>query len=298
MSLHVLFESVADIWLIWLLGMVASSVAIYRALSQLRWKTFGGWSRDESGASYTMSYVLTFPIYLLLICVMIQSTLILLVKIGNVYATYAAARAAVVWQSSDPEDPEKGLKNARFHAGRAAILAMAPFASGYSSHREQLYPMFPARLDADNPLPLESLMSLIPDRYAYESLYQRLGERNVRRASGATTSRVIKSPDALAQASYVRNKYLYAAAATKVKFSDEVAGWNQDLTVTVTHRMPMHIPGAGRILGTSSGSWFSSKVFYRDISTTVTLPSEAPQTDTKRLNIPYDPAFFSRYLGN
>ncbi len=55
---------------------------------------------DEDGAAYTLSYVMVIPVYALLICLIIESVLMMTAKLGTVYAAFAAARTASVWSSA------------------------------------------------------------------------------------------------------------------------------------------------------------------------------------------------------
>ncbi len=79
---------------------------------------------DEDGAAYTISYVMVIPLYALLICMIIESVLMMTAKLGTVYAAFAAVRTATVWSSATTW--EKAEKKAKL----AATKAMTPFASG------------------------------------------------------------------------------------------------------------------------------------------------------------------------
>jgi Flp pilus assembly protein TadG len=79
---------------------------------------------EEDGAAYTLSYVMVIPVYAILMCMIIESVLMLSAKMGTVYAAYAAARTASVWSSATSWD--KALTKSK----QAAIQAMVPFASG------------------------------------------------------------------------------------------------------------------------------------------------------------------------
>jgi hypothetical protein len=79
---------------------------------------------DEEGAAYTLSYVMVIPMYALLICMIIESVLMMTAKLGTVYAAFAAVRTATVWSSATTWD------KAQEKAKRAATKAMTPFASG------------------------------------------------------------------------------------------------------------------------------------------------------------------------
>ncbi|MFO0791952.1 MAG: hypothetical protein U0805_21025 [Pirellulales bacterium] len=79
---------------------------------------------DEEGAAYTLSYVMVIPVYAILICMIIESVLMLTAKLGTVYSAFAAARTASVWSSATTWD--KTMAKAKW----AATKTMAPFASG------------------------------------------------------------------------------------------------------------------------------------------------------------------------
>lgn len=83
-----------------------------------------GFANDEEGAAYTLSYVMVVPMYALLICMIIESVLLMTAKLGTVYSAYAAARTASVWASATTW--EKAQKKAE----EAAYRTMTPFASG------------------------------------------------------------------------------------------------------------------------------------------------------------------------
>jgi Flp pilus assembly protein TadG len=81
-------------------------------------------SRNEDGAAYTLSYVMVIPVYALLICLIIETCMMLTSKLGTVYAAYAAARSASVWSAHTTWD------KAKKKAEKSAFHAMTPFASG------------------------------------------------------------------------------------------------------------------------------------------------------------------------
>jgi hypothetical protein len=79
---------------------------------------------DEDGAAYTLSYVMVIPVYALLICLMIDSVMMMSAKLGTVYSAFAAARTASVWASATTWG--KTMEKAE----QAARKSMTPFASG------------------------------------------------------------------------------------------------------------------------------------------------------------------------
>jgi hypothetical protein len=275
------FTSVGDVWLLWAVGLLASAVLVRRAFRLRPWKSVAAFAADEHGASYALSYVLTFPFYLLLMCLIMQATLILMVKIGTVYAAHAAARAAIVWGPSQPERPSKeddGYRRASKKAHRAAALAMAPFATGYQHHLDKMYYGI-GKIAKYNPFAQI-------DAELYYLMYQRIATHNTSVDAENYLYFLRRfDPDALAQKKYVENKLLFASLATFVEFPGrEVPTWNEDYELSVTYFMPMHVPAVGRFFGSRMGG-----LFVRDITTTATLPSEAPETESNRMNIPYDP---------
>lgn len=131
MSAWEIFRSVEHIWIIWFVGMIILIPLTWKILRGLRWKTMRQVAVGEDGAAYSIAYVLTLPIYILLIALVIESTLILIAKMGTVYSAYAAARSAIVWESArsgSGSQPE--LMNDKSQL--AAVQAMAPFASSAS----------------------------------------------------------------------------------------------------------------------------------------------------------------------
>lgn len=144
-----IFRSVEWVWLLWL-GSLAVLVMIHRragrgaqriSLLQLH--------RDESGAAYSLAYVLTMPVYVWFVCMVIETTLVLISKLGTTYAAYAAARCNVVYHSLDPSGAEQRVR-------RVAVEALVPFASS-------------SRLHADGPTGFASQF----DVAEYESAYRR-----------------------------------------------------------------------------------------------------------------------------
>jgi hypothetical protein len=117
---HVLFESVAPIWVLW-----ATAGAVLMVLARRARQVPGpGRVRDpEGGFDYTVNLVATLPALALLVCLAVETTMILTTKLGTAYAAYAAARSGLVWELHGPLETQR-------KAEQAAALAMAPFSSG------------------------------------------------------------------------------------------------------------------------------------------------------------------------
>ncbi len=91
----------------------------------------GFWSslhQGEDGSAYTLSYVMVIPILMLLICVVIETTLMMMAKAGTSYAAFSGARTGIVWSSAseDWSTAEERIKT-------AAVQSFVPFASGMGS---------------------------------------------------------------------------------------------------------------------------------------------------------------------
>lgn len=262
----------------------------------------------EEGASYALPYVLTFPIFVLLMAVFVQASLILTCKIGTVYSAYAAARVYIVWQSAS-EDVSVGGKNfdfAKFKSARSASLAMVPFASSNPRHLKDMYPTFPVVIGSDgvggnfvfSTFAMGLLINI--DRPFYTQMYNRLLEEANKNDTGIV-HKVIKNKKQGASDEYIENKFKFAVASTRVQCSahDKLAKWNEDVTVTIRYRMPFHVPGTARILGGKSMKpwwFFGPTTYYRDIESNVTLPSEAAKTPNGKIGIPYQPSLVLEYL--
>jgi hypothetical protein len=85
---------------------------------------------------------------------------------------------------------------------------------------------------------------------------------------------------------YLAAKYEFARRATRVTSTGRPARSDGDVTVTVTYEMPLHIPGAGRLLG-GPASWPGARFRTRTIVSRATLPGEGARNPTQTLGIDY-----------
>jgi len=256
------FHSVEDVWAIVIVCAVLLGCGVYWGLSRCSWRSWKQFSDDEDGASYAIPYVMTFPIYLLIVCLILQGAMILMVKMGSIYAAYTAARSAVVWQSAGT------AAEARSKARRAAVAAMTPFASSDKRHQKAfLVTPFPT-----------------PDAIIYYDAYARAAKENRQQDPGKVNP-AIRNPSRIASANYITTKYNFASRAVSLDLTPAGA-WNSDVEATLRYEMPMSVPGAGRILGRP---WLPQRFYSRLIESRVTLPSETPRTPDGQIGIGYDP---------
>jgi hypothetical protein len=264
LNLSELFEGVQDVWLIWLAGVLGVVSMSHRAMRRPQWKNVLDFHQEDRGASYALPYMMVFPIYLIFMCWTIQGTMMLMTKFGVVHAAHMAARTAVVWRSADQYDQRRGWDTAQRNAQHAAALSLAPYACGFSRY-QLLYPTYPGALARS--------ARAIPGSIVYHYLYTQFAEET-------------QAGRNLAKESYVKQKYVYAAAMTRVTLRESANRFNGELTAQVTHRMPLQVPLTGRLFGQLD---LTRRAFYRDIRSTAVMPLETPESANLRLGIDYDP---------
>lgn len=212
--------------------------------------------KSENGAAYSLSLALLTPLYTLMICFLIELTLMLNVQIGVDYAAYCAARSAIVWLPAEVT-PDSSQAQLAEMVHLAAAQGLTPYAPSHDKHRRSDGGRAPVG-DAD-----------------YLAAYDQL----------VTTGQH-------QQATYVQKKYQYALAATQVEFDpplnaifSQSNSVDQVIKVTVRYEMPFNTPGVGLILGRKSSSGTG---YVRELKATVTLQLERPKTKNGRLGFEYD----------
>ncbi|QDU97691.1 hypothetical protein [Lignipirellula cremea] len=133
-NLQIALESVewiVPLWLASMLGLGAMTIQLWRRLARRRgafriaqaWRTL---HRSESGAAYSLGWVLTLPFYVTFLAFTLECALLLVAKTGSVYSAFAGARTAIVWQSIEAGGAGQTGQRAR----QAAQQAFVPFANG------------------------------------------------------------------------------------------------------------------------------------------------------------------------
>ncbi len=112
----------------WLAAWVGSGAWVVRQARGLfartaRWRAL---RHDEQGTA-AIEFTMALPLYMLLIAIFIESSLVILAKCGTSYAAFAAARSAGAWNAATPLLAHRA-------AERAAVLALVPFSSADSAH--------------------------------------------------------------------------------------------------------------------------------------------------------------------
>src|SRR5262245_30556242 len=118
MSLNSVLDGMEGIWIGFLLGSLALTAGLAAGLQ--RWQTpcWRRLLRGQAGVSYTLPFVLTIPLYLIVMLAVFEMGFLLVAKIGTLYAAHAAVRAQIVWGSALPVE----LREPRVH--QAAATAM------------------------------------------------------------------------------------------------------------------------------------------------------------------------------
>lgn len=235
---------------------------------------------DEGGAAQSLSFVLTLPLFVMVILLIVQVSQIMIGTVVVHYAAFAAARSAVVWIPTETLDPEG--------ANRISWYWPDPDAP------EQTLPI----LDPDDPGygPAEGGMTMIvaPDSPKFRKIASAAvlacapisPSRDLGlglSGQGAATGQILQEayraavPEADANprnAERLENKLAYAASQTRVEirffhpnsepplvthllpedtgeyYFNEL-GWQDPITVTVRHNMAL-LPGPGRLLARSA----------------------------------------------
>ena len=257
------FRSVETIWLVWTVAVaIFLMLTLYglRSLSKVPIRDFcgkfRGLIRDEDGAAYSLSFVMVFPIYVLIIALILETTFMLVAKMGTIYAAFAAARTSIVWTTVEKPGGNGGVNlTTTSMAQRAAVQAMVPFASGM--HQMQGTSQN-ANADAD----------------AYLKAYKAYTE-------GKTKNSL--------RDKYILNKFKYAEEAVIVLPICVGDGecWQQDIEATVFYEAPFLLPYIGRLLGGEIKNFSGTRVVSITMTSKATLLNECPKNPSGSLGINY-----------
>jgi len=263
--------------------------------------------RDQGGAVQSLSFVLTLPLFVMILLFIVQVSQLMIATIVVHYSAFAAARAAIVWIPADmpPEGPN----------------CIASYVIGPEAP-DQVFPI----LNPDDPRygPAEGGLTYVisPDSAKYRRIQAAAAlaclpicpSRDLGRAvpgEAAQSVEVLKSAyAAMAPASAanrrvhqrLENKLAYAATHTRIEmrffhknsepplltyflgpdygeFYYNEIGWQDPITVTVHHDLAL-LPGPGRFLarftpGVSGRDEVSERIVRSDDVYTCALSASA-----------------------
>lgn len=229
--------------------MILSAIITVRLLRRVRWPQIRALLLEEHGGAYTLSYIMVIPLYILLICIVVETTLVILAKFGTNYAAYAGVRSAIVYFTENKSDIARAM------AQKAAVKAFVPFANGYQepgapsstgeSANQELY------LRAARDYGLNSRYeNYLRSKYKYAVNHLRVANLRVDPSQGAP--------------------------------QDEP--WLKDMTVDIEYDFAFHVPIVGQLIGTEREG-----EYYYTVQSSARLQSEAPKNKEESLGINYGP---------
>jgi hypothetical protein len=241
-------------------GALATMVRLLRCGTR---QPFVALHRDQRGSVQSLSFVLTVPVFIMLMLLAVQITQLMIGLTVVQYAAFAAARSAAVWIPARMDQTWENRLDARELTGvdsggeRYRLSGGAKFAKIQQAAALACLPIAPSR-------DLGLANSGDPTTQAVVEVFSALSP------TASTNSRV---PTRLA------NKWAYASAATQIqinafhrRYGDSISsyrdepplwdsnwlnpdapfksneiGWRDEVTVTVTHNFAL-LPGPGRLL--------------------------------------------------
>jgi len=286
-------------WLLTLVaGVVAAALAVRASGARLQLGRLRSLSRDQNGAVQSLSFVLTLPIFMMIMLFILQISQVLIGTIVVHYAAFAAARSAIVWIPTrlEPFDPQDDPQFATYGPYLRANQMGPTLIDRGGAPGGTLYEIGPGTPKYQQIQTAAALacVSISPSRKTSA------GASGLAPSTSAMLHAVYRSLAPLAAANpqvnvRMRNKLGYALANTQVKVnfvhkSDEPplghyyirsatgnddqafffweVGWQDPVTVTVTHQFAL-LPGPGRFLSkptpTASGQedFLSPKIRQR-----------------------------------
>lgn len=207
--------------------------------------------RDQEGATYMLPLVLVIPIYVVLIAMVVECTLLLAQKVGSEVAVFAATRAAAVWLPYETALTEEAADFVPL-ADRKRMVRLA--AAGE---------LFPLASGSPNHVTTEAL-----DEFVTATMLQRI---NAYRAAGWGK----KFDDDYLQRKF---QYAYRSVDIKIEYLDAVTGLATDqpesdskIQITLIYEAPIHTFGIGRLFGERSRS---GSFYVRSIHSVMTIENE------------------------
>lgn len=207
------FGSIELVCAVWGICVVALTYFTIMAANRVSWQQLRKIAREEDGAAYTLSYVMVVPFYIFFICLVVETTLMIVAKYGTTYAAYAGVRSAIVHYSN------RDLSTSQEFAEHAAIRAFAPFANGIEKTETE------------------------PRNRENQSQYLKAHRLF---AAKPASERYLRSKYDHA------HKHLKAQLKLDDGSNDaQNEPWLANLTVDVEYRYAFHVPGVGLLLGKS-----------------------------------------------
>jgi len=267
-----LFRSVEIVWALWfssLTLLVLLSRCLLRRMDRVNYRTVLArfhplrFHRDTRGAAYSLSFIMVLPFLIFLIALIIETTFMLVAKIGTMQAAFAAARTASVWTTQDTHSPGEFSSKTHAKAKQAAIVAMVPYASGYtnsSTHQK--------------------------DAEKYLKIYEAFN--NMSSTANKSSRSLFWEHFISLNREYIIKRYNYAAQNVEVdpdydprsRVNDEK--WKKHIQAKVSYRYPFKIMPLGPRLG---GIKKPDGTYVYEISSIAKINNECPRNEYGKISI-------------
>jgi hypothetical protein len=266
--------------------------------------------RDERGSVQSLSFVLTVPVFIMLMMLAVQVTQLMIGEIIVNYAAFTAARSAAVWIPARVETPLElaNWLNFRQLSGDNVNFGTATLSPKLVQiHRAAALACLSVAPSRDLGLadPNDAMTQAIVSAYsAYSSSYQsnsRLPQRLANKWAYALSATAIEISTfhrqfGTSQSGYQNEPPLWDLEPLTIDgyYKPTELGWRDEVTVRVTHNFAL-LPGPGRLLARSmTGNpsnriQQSTNVYYVPLSASATTVPEGEKSIAPFVYTPFWP---------
>ena len=284
---------------------IALRLLLACSLSRPQWSQWRNLHRDEQGAVQSLSFVLTLPLFVMILLFILQLSQLTIARIVLEYSAFAAARSAVVWIPASLGD---GWET----ENRISLRTPAEEFTDERGNLFHVYRIEPGgqKFEKIHLAAAANLVSIAPSR----STEFTLDADGTDAASALARAYAALSPTTVGNTRIpgrLRNKLAYALANTQIEleirhrdtepsldvphviwnggreFETNEIGWQDQVLVTVRHDFAL-LPGPGRFLSRPTSNTSSDQVaarirqrnglFVYPMSATVRLSNEGERS--------------------
>lgn len=265
---------------------------------------------DERGSVQSLSFVLTAPIFIMLMMLAVQITQLMIGEIIVNYAAFAAARSASVWVPAQVETPLElaNWLNLRQMTGSDVNASVTVSPKMVQIHRSAVLACLPIAPSRDLGLAdsSDAMTQAVTSAFAaYSSSAKsntRIPKRLANKWAYAFRSTAIEVSTfhrqfGTSQSSYQNEPPLWDLEPLQVDayFKPTELGWRDEITVKVTHNFAL-LPGPGRLLAKSAATMpatnriqQTSGIYYVPISASATMVPEGEKSIAPFVHQPFWP---------
>ena len=268
---------------------------------------------DERGSVQSLSFVITAPIFIMLMMLAVQITQLMIGEIIVNYAAFSAARSASVYIPARIERPMIELENwlnLRQMAGHEFDTSITFSPKLCAIHRAAALaclPIAPSRDLGKGDITETVTQAIISAFNAYSSSGQsnkRLPKRLANKWAYAREATAVEVSTfhrrfGTSQSSYQNEPPLWDSNPLNIEayYKPTEVGWRDEITVKVTHNFAL-LPGPGRLLARTTGTdpnsaanriQTRSGVYYVPISASATMVPAGEKSIAPYIHQPYWP---------